>query len=59
MTQPALPAGLRSAPQQDLAAYRAEKEARLHGFGWVDAQRGIAHIPIESAMDLLVAGATR
>jgi hypothetical protein len=52
-------AGLQSAPQQDLAAYRAEKERRLHGIGWVDAQRGIAHIPIEDAMAALAAGAAR
>lgn len=50
-------ANLRAAPQPDLAAYRAQKERRLHGFGWVDAQRGIAHIPIEQAMELLAAGA--
>ena len=49
-------AGLRSAPQQDLAAYRAEKERQLHGFGWVDPQRGIARIPIDQAIDLMVAG---
>jgi hypothetical protein len=52
-------AGLRSAPQQDLAAYRAEKERQLHAFGWVDPQHGIARIPIEAAMDLLVSGAAR
>lgn len=50
-------ASLRAAPQPELAAYRAEKERSLHGFGWVDAQRGIAHIPIEQAMELLAAGA--
>jgi len=50
-------ASLRAAPQPDLAAYRAQKERRLHGFGWVDARRGIAHIPIEQAMELLTAGA--
>jgi len=52
-------AGLRNAPQQDQAAYRADKERRLHALGWVDAQRGIARIPIEAAMDLLAAGAAR
>jgi hypothetical protein len=52
-------AGLRSAPQPDLAAYRAEKERQLHGIGWVDAQRGIAHIPIDDAMALMAAGAAR
>ncbi|HET8749045.1 MAG TPA: hypothetical protein VFM98_25860 [Ramlibacter sp.] len=49
-------ASLRSAPQPERVARRAEQERRLHGFGWVDARRGIAHIPIEQAMDLLVQG---
>jgi hypothetical protein len=48
---------LQSAPQPDLAAYRAEKEARLHGRGWVDAGDGIVHIPIEEAMALMAAPA--
>jgi hypothetical protein len=48
---------LQSAPQPDLAAYRTDKEARLHGRGWVDAGRGIVHIPIEDAMALLAAPA--
>jgi hypothetical protein len=51
--------GLSSAPRQDLAAYRAEKERQLHTFGWVDRQRGIARIPIADAMELLAAGGAR
>lgn len=30
-----------------------ESRVRLHGFGWVDREAGIAHIPIDAAMDLL------
>jgi hypothetical protein len=45
---------LQSAPQPELAAYRAEKDRQLHGIGWVDRARGIAHIPIDDAMALLV-----
>jgi hypothetical protein len=52
-------AGLSSAPQQDLAAYRADKERQLNTYGWVDRQQGIARIPIADAMDLLAAGAAR
>jgi hypothetical protein len=48
---------LQSAPQPELAAYQAEKAARLHGRGWVDAGAGIVHIPIEDAMALLAARA--
>lgn len=46
---------LQSAPQPELATYRAEQAARLHGSGWVDASGRIVHIPIEDAMALLVA----
>lgn len=52
---------LQSAPQQDLAAYLADKERELHTLAWVDRSRGIARIPIDDAMDLLLqrAGAQR
>lgn len=46
---------LQSAPQPDLAAYRAQQQGRLHGAGWVDRRAGIVHIPIEDAMALLAA----
>ena len=49
------PSGLYAAPQPELARLRKEKDGRLHSFGWVDRAQGIAHIPIEDAMDLLVA----
>lgn len=47
--------GLASAPQDDLRQDRQRKKARLESAGWVDRQRGIAHIPIGDAMDLLAA----
>lgn len=34
---------------------RARQEADLHRFGWVDRDGGVARIPIEDAVDLLVA----
>jgi len=43
---------LQPAPQDERAAYFAEKEARLNGYGWVDRGAGIAHIPLEEAMRL-------
>jgi hypothetical protein len=46
---------LQSAPQPELASYRAQQAERLHGSGWVDAPGRIARIPIEDAMALLVA----
>jgi hypothetical protein len=45
--------GLQAAPQPDLAHYRAEKQRQLESSGWVDREHGIAHIPVEAAMDLL------
>jgi hypothetical protein len=47
--------GLASAPQPELAADRAKKQAQLDSAGWVDRDRAIAHIPITDAMDLLLA----
>ena len=45
--------GLESAPQPELRRYREEKARQLEAIGWVDAQAGVARIPIESAMRLL------
>jgi hypothetical protein len=45
---------LQSAPQADLAAYRKEKSRELNELGWVDAASGVAHVPIDVAMALLV-----
>lgn len=44
---------LQIAPTQDLLQMRAEEDAQLHNYGWVDRQAGIATIPIDRAMDLL------
>jgi len=46
------PPRLQPAPQQDSAAYFAEKQRRLNSTGWVDRGAGIAHIPLEEAMRL-------
>ena len=32
-----------------------KQEGQLNSYGWVDQQAGVAHIPIERAMDLIVA----
>lgn len=45
---------LQTDPQEDLRRLRAEEDAKLHGYGWVDQQGGIAHIPIEEAMKLVI-----
>jgi hypothetical protein len=45
---------LQSAPQTDLAAWRQEKSRALNRLGWVDAASGVAHVPIDVAMGMLV-----
>ncbi|HVU82594.1 MAG TPA: hypothetical protein VHD89_11365, partial [Rhodanobacteraceae bacterium] len=41
-------------PQTDLAKFRAQKEALLSGYAWVDAQHDYARIPIQRAMQIYV-----
>lgn len=45
---------LQEAPARDLGKARAEEEAVLRSYGWVDRNSGIVHIPIERAMTLLL-----
>src|SRR5437879_6079949 len=40
-------------PHPDLEAVRLRERAALEGYRWVDPQRGIAHIPIERAIELM------
>ena len=40
-----------------LEGYRRDKLGRLESWGWVDRKKGIVHMPIEKAMDELVAQA--
>jgi hypothetical protein len=39
----------------DSTALVARQETKLNSYGWVDRSNGIVHIPIERAMDLIVA----
>ena len=47
-------ARLQTAPARDLAVLRAREDRELHGTEWLDRQAGIARIPIEQAMALLL-----
>jgi hypothetical protein len=38
---------------------RRLEEESLHRYGWVDRAHGVAHIPIDKAMDLFVVESTR
>lgn len=51
------PPVLETAPQPQRAAYAAEKERLITGYGWVDRKAGIARIPVEQAMRLMAAQA--
>ncbi len=41
-------------PQRDLKAMRAEEDAVLKSYGWVDQKAGVVRIPIDRAMNLLL-----
>jgi hypothetical protein len=45
---------LQSNPPAELAAMRAREQLLLHSYAWIDEGEGIARIPIERAMELLV-----
>jgi hypothetical protein len=44
---------LQSDPATELAKMKEEELSKLSGYGWVDRKAGIAHIPIERAIDIL------
>lgn len=41
-------------PVTDLVSMRAREETQLHSYGWVDQQKGVVHIPIENAKQLML-----
>jgi len=47
------PPRLQVSPHREMKALRAEEDAILGGYGWVDRANGVVRIPIERAMDLL------
>jgi len=40
-----------------LERWRDEHNGRLNGYGWVDRDKGVAHVPIEQAMNAIAGGA--
>jgi hypothetical protein len=40
-----------------LKRWRAAHTGRLNGYGWIDRSKGIAHVPIESAIEAVAGGA--
>jgi hypothetical protein len=45
---------LQLSPQDDLKEFRERENERLNSYGWVDRKAGVARIPVDRAMDLLV-----
>lgn len=41
-------------PLQEMKRVRAEEDAKLSSYGWVDEKGGVVHIPIEDAKRLLL-----
>lgn len=50
------PPRLQAQPLADRIAARAEQDARLDRYTWVDRRAGLARIPIERAMALVAGG---
>ena len=42
-------------PPADLNKFRVQEEEILNSYGWADQQAGVAHIPIEQAIDIIAA----
>ena len=41
-------------PLQEMKRVRAEEDAKLNSYGWVDEKSGVVHIPIDDAKKLLL-----
>lgn len=54
--EPRLPAGprLQPIPANEIFDFRQRESAELNGYGWVDRNAGVVHIPIAEAMQLAV-----
>src|SRR5690349_5962434 len=42
-------------PAADLNKFRTQEDEILNSYGWADQQAGVAHIPIEQAIDIIAA----
>ena len=45
---------LQTTPWLDLKQFRADEDAYLNSYGWVDQKSGVAHLPIDKAKELLL-----
>ena len=44
---------LQANPPLDLEAYNAAMEAKVNSYGWVDQAAGVAHIPVDVALEIV------
>jgi hypothetical protein len=49
---------LQATPENELARLREANRARLEGWGWADRESGVAHVPIDRAIDEVAARGT-
>ncbi len=42
-------------PEGELKQVRQQEKERLEGYGWVDQTAGVAHIPVERAIEIVAA----
>lgn len=48
---PADLAKVQAHPRRDMVLFRRREEQKVGGYGWVNRDKGIAHIPVERAID--------
>lgn len=44
---------LQSDPSAELIVFRREEQQRLTGYGWIDRNKRVVHVPIERAIEIL------
>jgi len=44
---------LQAEPGEELKALRADEDAALKSYGWIDQEKGVVRIPIDRAIDIL------
>jgi hypothetical protein len=44
---------LQPSPPVDLASFRAQEDAILNGYGWVDKEKKVVRVPVDEAMRIL------
>ncbi len=42
-------------PGVDMKEFIKKSDARLHGYGWADEEKGLVHIPIDKAIEITAA----